>query len=73
MPQTKKQKQEKALAYWLNKFLNDHLVNQRSYIVSQIRILERKLNHYTFDISLNDWYFTSIESTAKVIESCGTS
>ena len=48
--QTKKQKQEKALAYW-KRDLQHCLVNREPYIKEQIAILERKLTKRAADAS----------------------
>ena len=58
--QTKKQKQEKALAYWQNELKNNRLVHREFYIKGQIAILERKLTLRAVDppsalVSVGGW------------------
>ena len=48
--QTKKQKQEKALAYWRRELQNNRLVHREFYIKGQIAILERKLTLRAGDV-----------------------
>ena len=48
--QTKKQKQEKALAYWRRELQNNRFAHRDLYINGQIAILERKLTMRAGDV-----------------------
>ena len=48
--QTKKQKQEKTLAYWKSELQNNRFPHRDLYIKGQIAILERKLTQRAGDV-----------------------
>lgn len=48
--QTKKQKQEKVLAYWRRELQNNRFAYRDFYIKGQIAILERKLTPRAGDV-----------------------
>lgn len=49
--QTKKQKQEKALAYWENELRKDCSPNKALYIKGQVAVLRRKLTLRAVDVA----------------------